>query len=270
MEAVKFGPFVVPLVRAFVAHALIGFLLAAELLARKGPKELSNWAWNAVLIGLLGARLGFVLEHWQFYKEEPLTALYFWQGGYLPWAGVLAAALYTLYYFKKARLSLRWALPPAAVGGFVALFLFGLLAQQSRMADRLPGWAFPTPDGRVVSLAEFQGQPVVLNVWASWCPPCRREMPLLLEYAKKEEGIAFVFVNSGENAETVRAFLKREGLDLPNVLLDTEGRLVRRLRVVALPTTIFFDEEGKAVARHMGELSRAQLEDYLSKIRPQP
>ncbi len=267
MEAIKIGPFVIPLVRAFVALALAGFLLSAELLARRGPRSLSHWAWNAVLLGLVGARLGFVLEHWNVYREDPLSALYLWQGGFAPWAGVAAGAVYTLYFFRRQRLSLAWALPPSAVGGLVALALFGLMAQQTRLADRLPGWAFPTPDGSVVSLAEFRGRPVVLNVWASWCPPCRREMPLLAEYAAGQDEIAFVFVNSGENAETVRAYLKREGLSLPNVLLDTEGRLVRRLRVVALPTTIFFDREGKAVARHLGELSRAALEDYLKRLR---
>lgn len=267
MEAIKVGPFVIPLVRAFVALALAGFLLSAEVLARKGPKSLSNWAWNAVLIGLLGARLGYVLEHLGVYKDDPLSALYLWQGGFSPWAGILAGALYTLYFFRRERLSLKWALAPSAVGGLVAALLFSLLAQQARMADELPGWAFPTPEGSVISLAEFSGKPVVLNVWASWCPPCRREMPLLAEYAKKEDDIVFVFANSGENAETVRAFLKREGIELPNVLLDTEGRLVRRLRVVALPTTIFFDREGKVVARHLGELSRAALEDYLKKLR---
>jgi len=267
VEAIKLGPFVIPLVRAFVALALLGFVLAAEVLARRGPKALSNWAWNAVLVGLVGARAGYVLGHLGAYAEDPLSVFYFWQGGFSPLAGILAGALYTLYFFRRARLRLTLALPPALVGGAVAAALFLLLAQQARESERLPGWAFSTPEGAVVSLAEFSGRPVVLNVWASWCPPCRREMPLLAEFAQKSEDVVFVFANSGENAETVRAFLKREGLSLPNVILDPENRLVRRLRVVALPTTVFFNAEGVAVARHLGELSRASLEDYLKKIR---
>jgi len=69
----------------------------------------------------------------------------------------------------------------------------------------------------------------------------------------------------------VRAYLKREGVELDprRVLLDREGRIARRLRVVALPTTIFFNAEGEAVARHLGELSRAALEDYLKKLVPE-
>lgn len=267
MEAIKLGPFVVPLVRAFVALALVGFVLSAELLARRGPKELSNWAWNAVLVGLIGARLGYVLLHLEVYARDPLSVLYFWQGGFSPLFGLLTGALYTLYFFRRSGMRLTFALPPAAVGGAVAAALFLLLSHRAYESERLPGWTFPTPEGGVLSFAEFAGRPVVLNLWASWCPPCRREMPLLAEYAAKEKKVAFIFANSGENAETVRAFLKREGLTLPNVVLDPEGRLVRRLRVVALPTTIFFNEEGVAIARHLGELSRAGLEDYLKKLR---
>jgi len=185
VEAIKLGPFVIPLARAFVALAIAGFLLAAEYLARKGPRELSTWAWNAVLIGLVGARLGFVLTHLEAYRQDPLSVFYLWQGGFSPEFGILAGAAYTLYFFRRHRISFTYALLPSAVGGLVAAALFLLLAQQARLAERLPEWALPSLDGGVVSLAEFKGQPVVINVWASWCPPCRREMPLLAEYAKK-------------------------------------------------------------------------------------
>lgn len=121
------------------------------------------------------------------------------------------------------------------------------------------------PDARI---ADYRGRLLVLNVWATWCPPCRRELPLFAEAARTQPGVVFLFVNAQEDAETVRAYLKRSGLTLRNVLLDREGRVLRRLKVVALPTTVFFNEKGQAVARHMGELSRAALFDYLRKIGP--
>ncbi len=268
VEAVKVGPFVVPLVRAFVALALAGFLLTAEVLARRGRKDLASWAWNAVLAGLLGARVGYVVSHFAAYARDPLSVLYFWQGGFSPIYGLLAGAAYTLWYYRRRLSALSGVVPPVLVGGLVAAALFGLSARQASLSGRLPGWALPTPDGRVLALSELKGRPVVLNVWASWCPPCRRELPLLLEYARKHPGVAFVFVDSGEPLETVRAFLKRNGLRLPHLAIDREGRLVRRLRVVALPTTVFFDAQGRAVARHLGELSRAGLEDALKRILP--
>jgi len=265
---VKLGPFVVPLVRAFVALALAGFLLSAELLARRGPRDLAAWAWNAVFWGLVGARLGYVGTHLGAYARDPLSVLYFWQGGFSPVFGLLAGALYTLWFYRGRWRALAAALPPAAVGALVALALFGFSARQASLSGRLPGWALPTPDGGVLALSRFQGRPVVLNVWASWCPPCRRELPLLAEYAERYPEVAFVFVDNGENAETVRAFLKRSGVRLKLLAIDREGRLIRRLKVVALPTTVFFDAQGRAVARHLGELSRAGLEDALKKILP--
>jgi len=268
VEAVKVGPFVVPLVRAFVALALAGFLLTAELLARRGQKDLAGWAWNAVLVGLLGARIGYVATHLSAYARDPLSAFYFWQGGFSPIYGLLAGVLYTLWYYRRRLSDLPGVVPPTVVGALVAAALFGLSARQASLSGQLPGWALPTPDGRVLALSELKGRPVVLNVWASWCPPCRRELPLLLEYARRYPQVAFVFVDNGESPETVRAFLKRSRLQLPRLAIDTEGRLVRRLRVVALPTTVFFDAEGQAVARHLGELSRAGLEDALKKILP--
>ncbi len=268
MEAVKLGPFVVPLVRAFVALSLAGFLLSAELVSRRGARALSTWAWNAVLVGLVGARAGYVGLHLGAFAREPASALYFWQGGFDPLFGLLAGALYTVWFFRRRLGELRATLVPIFVGGAVAALLFGLFARQSALAGVLPGWALPTPDGNVIALSELRGRPVVLNVWASWCPPCRRELPLLAEYAERHPEVAFVFVDSGENAETVRAFLARAGLKLGRVALDRDGRLTRRLRVVALPTTVFFDRSGRAAARRLGELSRAALEDALKKILP--
>ena len=267
MEALKFGPFVVPLERAYVALAVLGVLLSAELLARRVRPSLAQWAWNAVLVGLVAARLGYVLAHLEAYRVEPLAVLYFWQGGFSPAVGVLAAAAYTLWFFRGDGRTLRYALLSALIGGLVAASLFSLSARRAAESEVLPAWRLPTPHGGVLDLGQFRGRPLVLNFWASWCPPCRREMPLLLEFARREREVAFVFVNSGENAETVRAYLERSGLDIPNLALDESGRLTRRFRVVALPTTLFFDAEGRLRARHLGELSRAALSDYLKKIR---
>ncbi len=268
MEAIKLGPFVVPLVRLYVALALGGFLLAAELLARRYQPRLSAWAWNAVFIGLVAARLGYVLAHLGAFRDEPLAVFYFWQGGFSPFWGVLGGVLYTLWFFRRDLKGLTLILPPAAVGALVAAALFAFSARQATLAAVLPSFALPGLDGEMVSLAEYRGRPVVINVWATWCPPCRRELPLLAEVARARPEVAFLFVDAQEDAETVRAFLKRSGLELNNVLLDREGRVLRRLKVVALPTTVFFNAEGQAVARHMGELSRAALLDYLKKLGP--
>ena len=266
MEVVQLGPFVVPLYRVYVALSIAAFVLVAELVARKGRPRVAVWAWNAALLGLLGARLGYVGENAAAFLQEPLAVFYVWQGGFDVFWGLLAGAAYTLYFFHRTPGQLRLALWPLAAGFVVAAALFGLSFRGSEGERVLPDWTLPRLDGGQVRLAEFRGTPLVVNFWASWCPPCRREMPLLSEYAAKETGVVFLFVNLQERPDTARAFLQKEGLDLTWVLLDLDGRLAHRMRVAAIPTTFFVSKSGEIVDQYMGELSRARLEQGLGRL----
>ena len=266
MDAIHLGPFLIPLTRAYVALALAG--LTAEVLARTVDRRFASWGWNAVLAGLVTARLGFVLTHLSAYTPDPLSVLYVWQGGFDPVWGIAGGAAYTLWSFRTQRSLLRWTLAPAGLAGAVWLILSGLApnAAASTSTDTLPSLVFERLDGTRVALTEYTGRPVVLNLWATWCPPCRREMPLLAETARARPEVAFVFLNQGEGRLAVQAFLEEEGLALPEVLLDPETRATRHFRAIGLPTTLFFDAEGRLVARHVGELSRAALLGYLNQI----
>ena len=268
MDAVALGPFVLPLDRLYTALALAGFLGAAELLARRlGQPRWSNWAWNAVLAGLLAARVGYVIGHWPVFRESLPSVLYVWQGGFEPVWGVLGGVAYTLFAFRRQPRELRLALAPAAAGAAVAAVLFAVAAVKVPERATLPDLTLATLAGAERNLADFRGQPVVLNVWATWCPPCRREMPMLAEAEAENPGVAFVFVNTGETREQVQRFLDQQGLFFNHVLLDPGQRLAPRLNVIGFPTTLFFDREGVLVARKTGELSRAALKDFLKRIR---
>jgi thiol-disulfide isomerase/thioredoxin len=96
------------------------------------------------------------------------------------------------------------------------------------------------------TLADYRGKVVVLNFWASWCPPCLREMPSLERLREKTAGrpLVIVALASAETAEEVNAYLTRMQLGFP-VLLDPEGRNTRRWKVFALPTTFLLDAEGR-------------------------
>jgi thiol-disulfide isomerase/thioredoxin len=101
---------------------------------------------------------------------------------------------------------------------------------------------------------------VVLNLWATWCGPCRRDMPMLAAAQARHPGVAFVFVNQGESADTVRRHLATEGLALDRVLLDRPSALGPALGSGGLPTTVFFDAQGRHAGAHMGLLNRAALD----------
>ncbi|ADR36400.1 TlpA family protein disulfide reductase [Oceanithermus profundus] len=124
--------------------------------------------------------------------------------------------------------------------------------------------------GREVQLRQFVGRPLVLNLWATWCPPCRREMPLLARTAAERSDVAFVFASQdqGRSAPLVRSFLDDSGLVMEWVLLDPQNVLQRELATTGLPTTYFFDAGGRLVAKHVGEISPRILEASLAQIAP--
>lgn len=117
--------------------------------------------------------------------------------------------------------------------------------------------------GQPVDLNDFQGQPVVINFWATWCPPCIREMPLLASYA--EEGLTLVLINQGETVDVIADYLDVAGLTFEHLLLDPRQTALQAMQVRGLPTTQFFDAEGRLVNEHTGELHDEQLRQFVQR-----
>ena len=132
----------------------------------------------------------------------------------------------------------------------------------------MPQLALPASDGTTVRLASFQGRPTVVNLWATWCPPCQREMPVLQQAQASRPDVHFLFLNQGESPQQVAAYLAKSGLQLRNVLLDARGEAGAALGHRALPTTLFFDASGRLIDTRVGELSEASLAQRLSDLPP--
>jgi thiol-disulfide isomerase/thioredoxin len=113
------------------------------------------------------------------------------------------------------------------------------------MARALPDVTLLDASGAPVSLDELRGRPLVLNFWATWCPPCDEEMPALEALYRQQgsDGVQVVTVNLQETPDVVASYLAEKGLTLP-VLLDSAGELAGELDVTYLPTTFFVDEAG--------------------------
>ena len=110
---------------------------------------------------------------------------------------------------------------------------------------------------------ELPFQVTVLNLWATWCPPCRREMPMMTELSAEVPEARFIFANQGESADQISAFLAAENLPLAGMLRDPQEHLMGRLRAVGLPSTLIFDEQDQLVAAHTGEISRSALRSLI-------
>lgn len=130
-----------------------------------------------------------------------------------------------------------------------------------------PDFQLEYGDGRTASLSNWRGQPVVLNFWATWCAPCRAEMPELVEAYQQhqEDGLVVVGVNAFETIEQAAPFLQEFGMSFP-VAMDSRGELQQLYQVRGLPTTLFIDREGRVVSRWSGLLTAALLEDFLDQI----
>lgn len=132
---------------------------------------------------------------------------------------------------------------------------------------RAPEFSAPSVDGETFRLIEQQGRPVIVNFWATWCEPCRAEMPLLEDRALEfsDDGLTIVGVDFDEPQEVVRAYRDELGLSLP-LLLDDGGEIQRLYRVVAYPTTFFIGRDGLIRAVHLGVLDDAMLDEYLAAL----
>jgi thiol-disulfide isomerase/thioredoxin len=265
MNAIAIGPLVFAPDRFAAILAIAAFLIASEILARKVDKRFSGWAWGATVAFVVGARADHVIQHLDSFLAEPVRVIYIWQGGFLIWAGVVLALAYTAFYFRHALRLASWSAQPAAAAAFVALVVIQLTA--GAPAIPLPsGDVFRTLAGEPFRPTSLEGEPLVINLWASWCPPCRREMPMMAEVATDAVDAHFVFVNQGEAAPTIRQYLDAEGLVLDQVVLDGLGEFGRHYTVPGLPATLFIGADGKLRSVHMGEISREALLGGIERI----
>ena len=120
--------------------------------------------------------------------------------------------------------------------------------------------------GKQVSLRQLQGKPVVINMWATWCTPCRREMPVLQQAQKSHPNIQFVLLNQGEKAPVVSAYLQKNQIQMPYIWLDETMQSRSVLPYQGLPSTYFLNQQGEVVAHSLGELTSVQLQQYLQQI----
>lgn len=128
-----------------------------------------------------------------------------------------------------------------------------------------PDFELSTLDGETLQLSELQGRVVVLNFWATWCPPCRAEIPALQGVHEANDNVVVVGVNVQEPALDVQSFMRSLDADYP-VVLDTDAAVNRTYVVRALPTTYFIDERGVIVDVFGGPLSEPLLRRMVSEI----
>ncbi|WP_043110198.1 TlpA disulfide reductase family protein [Polycyclovorans algicola] len=264
------GP--VPMTLVVIALALAFAAGTSYMLTRRttgdAPLPLMSHIWDMLLVGALIARLAFIVKWWPQYAADPWAMVRIHDGGFMAAPGILAGLAFGFWRTRNA-VQVRKPLAMTALAGVAAWVALSVgLAQFQRQTLSIPQTELFTLEGSRTRLSDHVGTPMVVNLWASWCPPCRREMPVLAAAQAQRDDVLFAFINQGESAAVITEYLQRDRLALENVLLDLQGEVGQALQSQGLPATLFFNAEGRLVETHFGPLSGASLAAKMTGLSP--
>lgn len=172
---------------------------------------------------------------------------------------------------KKKRLMMRTSILIIIV---VALgyTIYASIFNESKIVesgDEAPNFHLQTLDGEEVQLSDYKGKGVFLNFWATYCPPCKEEMPYMdNQYEEfKEKGVEILAVNVGEPLLTAQKFVQRYDLSFP-ILMDEREEVYKAYGVKPIPTTFLIDKDGKVIDRVTRGLTEEEVKQMMERIVP--
>ncbi|QJR06053.1 TlpA disulfide reductase family protein [Sphingobium fuliginis] len=264
-NAIAIGPLMLAVDRGLAVLCVSVFLGLTALAGRFRFPRVSAVATSAIVVGLVTARISYVAAHWTSYADAPLSILAVWQGGFAPAPGLIAAAGTLAFRLGRTRaLAIGWG-ALAIAGGL--WFTLQALIPPVTYGPFPYHLALTTPSGAPLPLDRFRGRPFVINLWATWCGPCRRELPMLDAAASRYQEVPILLADQGEAPAIVKGFLSREGIGASNVALDPARELSQAFEVAGYPATAFVAADGTIVQLQLGELSRAALADGIDMAR---
>lgn len=266
MGSITLGPFAFSLDLALTFASIAIIFVVAKLVGRRYGIDPEPALWKILIASAAASRIAFVLAYFDNYRQAPLSIVDIRDGGFMPSAGIATALVMAVWFAWRSR---AWRMP-LALSLLTGAIVWGGISAVALLNDKarsMPQVVLTTLEGKPVPLDSLKGKPMVVNLWATWCPPCRREMPVLRDAQGREQDVVFVFANQGEAADTIRKYLDSEGLSLNNVLLDPTGELARQIGSRAMPTTLFFDAKGRLADTRIGELSAATLTQRIDSLR---
>ncbi len=159
----------------------------------------------------------------------------------------------------------------AAIGIAVLMLVFS----SGTTSAQVPDFTATTLNGETVQLSAYKGRVVMLNFWATWCPPCKAEMPTIQAAYKyyREQGFTVLAINNREQSTQIQPFANALALTFP-IVLDTDSTLQDAFAIKGYPTSLFISDAGEIYATHTGMLSPQQLDGYittgLAKLKSKP
>lgn len=259
------GPIAIQLTQVL---ALFCVLVAVAIGARVGRKQglgISEVLVDMVLVAVPVGRLVFVGRWFSAFQETPWAIFDIRDGGIDLWAAGGAALIMAGWRTRQRPALLR----PLFIGTLAGVcvwigVMFSGVGQPA--TAQVPALHLIGFDGSPVQLAAPKdGRAMVVNLWATWCPPCQREMPALARAQALHPEIQFVFVNEGETLDVVQRYVKYIPFHLENILVDEGNLLGKALDSSALPMTLIYGTDGRLAYSHQGLISEAVLAMQLER-----
>ncbi|WOE40004.1 TlpA disulfide reductase family protein [Acinetobacter chinensis] len=269
-QAIHLGMFIIPWTLIIGLVSLLFSLLIAARIKNRFQLSEDQWTqlkdsiWTAILVGLCTARIGFVLLNHDLYLSHPLQMIQIQDKGFNVWIGAACATGWIIW--KNRRTSRAFLMIFMAV--LITSVTVGQYAihQVQKQQQQFPQITLMGLDQKSYSLDQFYGKPVVINLWASWCPPCHREMPVLEKAQTDYPDVQFVMINQSESAQTVQQYLQKNQLSFQHMLMDPSAETAYETGMYGLPSTLFYNAQGELKETHMGEISPAVLRQKLNSI----
>lgn len=253
------------------AHILaLGCVLLAAgvgwLVGRKRRIGIADVIFDMALVAVPTGRAVFVALWFSAYQDDPWSIFDIRDGGFELWSATAAAVAVAIWRVRQRPELARPLLAGLSVGLAAWSVLLSGGFTGSPPTQSVPAISLTDMDGIATPLASAaNGRAMVVNMWATWCPPCQREMPALARAQKLHPKIEFVFVNEGESLGVVQRYLRMVPFRLQHVLVDEGNLLGKAMNSTALPITLIYGADGQLVFSHQGLISEAVLDMQLKR-----
>lgn len=270
---------------------MIGFVFLKLWLLRSPKKELGKQlfelAVNSVFWGFLIWKGSLLLLEPKLIVESPMSLLYFTGGtrGFI--LGILGAFIYFVLKARKLKITNLMILKLIVVFGFAVMsgsFLLNLFFNEDKPkvntaktvevglqeGNKAPDFQLKTLNDTDVKLSDLQGKKVFLNFWATWCPPCKAEIPHMQDFYESRnktevEILAVNLTTSEKNSGKIKDFVTERRVTFP-VLLDQEGEIGDQYRALTIPTSYLIDSNGIVRKKIVGPMDKEMMEQLLESV----
>ncbi|MDQ0154539.1 redoxin domain-containing protein [Robertmurraya andreesenii] len=305
MTYITIGKITIP---AVWLAAVIGIFTIALLYRLISRKRIGDWYWNSFIFYLLTWKLTYIPLNFSLFLDTPLSIVYFNGGRIGHILGLVVVSLYLLLYVRKKYgfsftnkaqifILIKKMIPIAILLLAIGIVIVNFVNAQKEAKDAVMqeqieknpskeepkkselvvkeghpavDFTMTTLAGGSVKLSDYKGKKVILNFWATWCPPCKAEMPHMQNFYenRQDEEVEILAVNlthMDNGYDEIERFVEEYGLSFP-VLLDKNGKLSAKYKAFTIPTTYFIDSNGIISKKIVGPIDKRMIENILNEL----